>query len=148
MLAGRNIRQVSPAPQITLCHQHLVRQLTGPSRARVLGPYVLVCIQLHNLYMFGVCVCASSVCGDSCSLNSIIVSNWGLWSQCSVEEGILSCLSTGHTFSLQMFRSQRGKSVLGVQQQFALNTWGTRAGFGNTGQWLVFDLAFFFKTKR
>ena len=29
-----------------------------------------------------VCVCVAGVCGDSCSLNSIIVSNWGLPSQC------------------------------------------------------------------
>ena len=41
-----------------------------------------------------VCVfmCVSGVCGDSCSLNSIIVSNWGLPSQCVVVESVLSRL--------------------------------------------------------
>lgn len=42
-------------------------------------------------------MCVSGVCGDSCSLNSIIVSNWGLPSQCVVVESILSRLLTGNT---------------------------------------------------
>lgn len=91
-------------------------------------------------------MCVSSVCGDSCSLNSIIVSNWGLRSQCSVVEGILSCLLTGRTFSLQMFRSQRGKNVMGVRRytslgvpaatsgKSSLNTGHARAGFCSNGQ--------------
>lgn len=82
----------------------------------------------------GVCVCVSSVCGDSCSLNSIIVSNWGLWSQCSVVKGILFCLLTGHTFSLQMFRSQRGEqpdgsTALASSGKSSLNTRRTRMFF-------------------
>lgn len=44
-------------------------------------------------------MCLLSVCGDSCSLNSIIVSNWGLPSQCVVVKCILSQLPTVHTYA-------------------------------------------------
>ena len=50
-----------------------------------------------------VCVCVAGVCGDSCSLNSIIVSNWGLPSQCVAVESTLSRLMTGPTYSTQMY---------------------------------------------
>lgn len=64
-------------------------------------PYVRMCVCVcMPLYIFGcvpVCVfmCVSGVCRDSCSLNSIIVSNWGLPSQCRVVGSILSWLLTG-----------------------------------------------------
>lgn len=69
-------------------------------------PYVRTCVCVRVrvllrvlLYIFGcvpVCVSVreSGVCRDSCSLNSIIVSNWGLPSQCRVVGSILSWLLT------------------------------------------------------
>lgn len=93
-----------------LSSRHLVRQLTRSSRACRPGhmcvcahtrtlPCVLLCV---HVCVF-VCVCVAGVCGDSCSLNSIIVSNWGLPSQCVAVESTLSRLMTGPTYSTQMY---------------------------------------------
>lgn len=51
-------------------------------------------------------MCVSGVCGDSCSLNSIIVSNWGLPSQCVVMKSTLSQLLTGRTCRCTRAREQ------------------------------------------
>lgn len=79
-----------------------MRQLTCSTRACRLAPYVTMRVYVHATQHAVVCccscssLCVSGVCGDSCSLNSIIVSNWGLPSQCVALKCVLSERQTGY----------------------------------------------------